>query len=90
MRWLFALVLCLGYLALHGPVAAEPEGTAPTLGSGDKLKLTFYGRTDISGEFSVQAEGRAGNSSPGVFSCRGKDACATLRRDFQGIHPRSG
>ena len=51
MRWLYALALCIGYLTFYGPLAAEPESTAPTLGIGDKLKLTFYGRTDISGEF---------------------------------------
>lgn len=72
MRWLYALALCIGYLTFYGPLAAEPESTAPTLGIGDKLKLTFYGRTDISGEFSIQAEGVLAIPLLGAFHAEGK------------------
>lgn len=72
MRRLFALAFCVGCSVFFGPLAAEPGSNVPTLGIGDKLKLTFYGRTDISGEFAVQAEGVLAIPLLGSFNAEGK------------------
>jgi protein involved in polysaccharide export with SLBB domain len=56
-----ALVACAS-----GPSASDPQDTAPTgagmnsyrLGSGDEIKVTVYGETDLSGTYVVDGEGR--------------------------------
>jgi len=50
------LVVALILLALR-PASAADDGKAYTLGAGDKLRITVYNETDLSGEFEVSGQG---------------------------------
>jgi polysaccharide biosynthesis/export protein VpsN len=49
-----AALLCLCLFAFHAQAA---DGSDYVLGTGDKLKITVFGETDLSGEFEVSSTG---------------------------------
>ncbi|MDR3498719.1 MAG: polysaccharide export protein [Parvibaculum sp.] len=59
------LVLCLGFAGLTGCAGSAPVAERPLtqanepyqLDSGDKLRVTVFGQTDLSGEFTVDGGG---------------------------------
>jgi protein involved in polysaccharide export with SLBB domain len=50
------LAVALVFLALK-PASAADDGKGYTLGAGDKLRITVYNETDLSGEFEVSGQG---------------------------------
>ncbi len=52
---LCAALLFLGFFATHA--VAQQDGGDYILGVGDKLRITVYGETDLSGEFQVSSTG---------------------------------
>lgn len=72
MRLLLIIALIIAaYLPNSGAVASQ-ERSIPAIGVGDKLKLTFYARDDISGEYTVQSEGDISIPLLGSFKAEGK------------------
>src|SRR5262249_55038168 len=82
MRSVMILALCAAWGVSAAASANLPADTVPLLGVGDKLKLTFYSRQDISGEYSVQAEGMISIPLLGSFHAEGKTV-ATLSEELQ-------
>jgi protein involved in polysaccharide export with SLBB domain len=58
------------FCAYAAPV--RNEDNVPLIGVGDRLKLIFYGRTDISGEYTVQVGGTISIPLLGQFDADGK------------------
>lgn len=87
LRSVIMLVVCAAWAFSSPALANSPDGAVPLIGVGDKLKLTFYGREDISGEYSVQAEGAISIPLLGSFQAEGK-TLAKLSEELQSAFVR--
>ena len=64
------------------PAVSGPNGVVRyELGAGDKLKVLFYERPDLSGEFAVRPDGHLGLPLLGLFPVDGKDV-SELEKDI--------
>jgi protein involved in polysaccharide export with SLBB domain len=64
------------------PAVSGPNGVVRyELGAGDKLKVLFYERPDLSGEFAVRTDGHLGLPLLGLFPVDGKDV-SELEKDI--------
>jgi polysaccharide export outer membrane protein len=64
------------------PAVSSPNGVVRyELGAGDKLKVLFYERPDLSGEFAVRPDGHLGLPLLGLFPVDGKDV-SELEKDI--------
>jgi protein involved in polysaccharide export with SLBB domain len=72
MRLLLAFAIFASWGLNYAKSVETQSDTVPLIGVGDKLKLIFYGRPDISGEYLVQAEGVISIPLLGSFRAEGR------------------
>ncbi|MGI9383838.1 MAG: polysaccharide biosynthesis/export family protein [Methyloligellaceae bacterium] len=69
--------------AEDGPAKPGPSAAGYAFGPGDRLKVTFYERSDLSGEFRVRSDGRISLPVIGAIMVEGKNL-AQLESDIAG------